>query len=118
MGSAHPGNQFVNVLRDARDKSDCERDTRKTVGNKHRRPATEYNPVDLVLIKGQVLSDSKKHESSKLTPKWNGPYKIKRVSKTAYLLEYDNEEEVGQYHLSDTKRFIPRGEQAAPAAVF
>ncbi|KAF2897239.1 hypothetical protein ILUMI_08937 [Ignelater luminosus] len=46
-------------------------------------------------------------------------YKIKeRFSETAHSLKYNNGKEVGKHQVSDIKRYIPRGEQAAPAAVF
>lgn len=52
----------------------------KNYPDQHRRPAPEYEPEDLMLVKTHALTSAEKRFSVKLAPKRDGQYKILRAT--------------------------------------
>lgn len=68
-----------------------------------RQRPTNFQVNDLVYVKNHVLSDASRNISAKLSPKYQGPFKIKRkVSYLTYELD-DNGKVKGIYHVQDLK---------------
>lgn len=70
-----------------------------------RRRDLQFNPGEYVWRKNFVLSDASKHFSSRLAPKYIGPFKIKtKVSYDVYELEDNSGKSLGRWHIKDLKR--------------
>ena len=67
----------------------------------------EYFPGDLVLKRNFVLSSAAQNFSSKLSPKFVGPYRILRsISRNVYELETDQGQSIGKWHVKDLKPYL------------
>lgn len=72
--------------------------------NLRRRPA-EFEVGDRVLKKNFEQSNAANYYSSKLTPRYVGPYKIRqKISPNVYQLEEPGGKIIGTWHISDLKR--------------
>jgi len=71
-----------------------------------RRRSLEFNVGDLVLKRNFVQSDAAAYFSSKLTPRFTGPYRIdKRTSSVTYVLKDMDGSNIGVWHVSDLKPY-------------
>jgi transposase InsO family protein len=69
---------------------------------------------DLVLLKRLALSNQR---GRKLEPRWEGPYKLVRLShhgQSGHLESLHEQATVGRYHLNDLKVFVPWEENERP----
>lgn len=90
-------------------------DVMKKLQETHSRNARHYNlrrrPLhfqegQLVWKKNFVQSDASRFVSAKLTPRFVGPYKVaKKISSVIYTLEDQNGKSLGNWHVSDLKRY-------------
>ncbi|XP_027150204.1 uncharacterized protein LOC113750429 [Coffea eugenioides] len=66
---------------------------------------TQYQPGDLVLRKNSV---SRAHNSNKLDPNWEGPYKVLEASRVGYckLAKLDGIEVPRTWHFSNLRLFV------------
>ncbi|XP_071921711.1 uncharacterized protein [Coffea arabica] len=67
--------------------------------------STQYQPGDLVLRKNSV---SRAHNSNKLDPNWEGPYKVLETSRAGYcrLARLDGAEIPRTWHFSNLRLFV------------
>jgi Integrase core domain len=78
-------------------------DTNKRVYDLRRRHV-EYNVGQRVWKRNFVLSDASRYFTSKLAPKFAGPYTIrKKISPLVYDLVQDNGKSIGNWHVKDLK---------------
>lgn len=108
--------QFVSNMEDVKEKVTMEQERHKFYADQHRRPAPDYEPGSLVLLKTHSLSNASKGFSSKLAPKRDGPYKIlKEITPCTYEVAALNNPEgsIGKYHVSELTPFVG-GEETLP----
>jgi hypothetical protein len=73
--------------------------------NLRRRPVT-YRVGDVVLKKNFPQSDAAKYFSAKLAPRYVGPYIVaKEISPLVYTLADMEGHEIGNWHVTDFKKF-------------
>ena len=107
--------QLADILRDAKDNTEVMQKRNQQITNPKRRPDPGYNPGDKVLIKTHILSNARKQISSKLTPKRDGPYTIKsQHGPASYVVQNDNNINLGIYHTSDLSPFNGPYEEVQP----
>lgn len=100
---------LVTQLKDARERTELEKECQKIYFDAHHRPAPDYASGTLVLLESHALSNASKGFSSKLAPKRDGPYRILRErSPTSYeMASLDNlDESIGKYHVSELTPFV------------
>ena len=98
---------LADTLREARERQEMQQDRRKEYVDKHRRPGPSYKTGDKELVETHTLSNANKGISSKLAPRYDGPYTIKKkVGPCSYMIaRNDGSEIVGTYHSSAIRRF-------------
>uniref|UniRef100_A0A2A4K8X8 Retropepsins domain-containing protein n=1 Tax=Heliothis virescens TaxID=7102 RepID=A0A2A4K8X8_HELVI len=108
--------RMSSVLHDARDVHERVQAQQKRCADQGRRPAPEYGPGDLVLLKTQGSNDATPGQTPKFIPRRDGPYRIKEAaSSTTYVLErLSDGQTLGRYHVSQLTPFIG---DIAPAPV-
>lgn len=75
--------------------------------NLRRRPTEEYKENDLVWKKNFALSNAANYFSAKLSPRYVGPYTIKkRISPLVYELKDDQGKSLGNWHTVDLKPYV------------
>lgn len=96
------------VLFDAREVHEKVQATQKRYADEGRRPAPDYSPGDLVLLKTQGSNDTISGQTPKFIPRRDGPYRVREiVSPTTYILERtSNDEMLGRYHVSLLTPFV------------
>lgn len=100
--------RISNVLFEAREVHEKTQAIQKRYADEGRRPAPDYKPGDLVLLKTQGSNDTASGQTPKFIPRRDGPYRVKEaVSSTTYILERtSNDETLGRYHVSQLTPFI------------
>ncbi|MGH0124195.1 UNVERIFIED_CONTAM: hypothetical protein FKN15_054118 [Acipenser sinensis] len=80
--------------------------------DKHRRTVS-YKSQDRVWVRNHVLSDASKKFTSKLAPRWKGPYRIveKRGPVSYLVCLEDTGQDVRTIHVCDVKPFYPTAEE-------
>ena len=73
------------TLREARERQEMKQDKREENLDKHRRPGPSYETGDKVLLETHTLSNANKGISSKLAPRYDGPYTIAKKYWTMLL---------------------------------
>lgn len=104
------------IAMNARENNEMCQDRWKFYGDKSRRPHN-FKVGDIVLVKTQILSNKRKGVTSKLTPKRDGPYRIKEFKSTVSCnIETIDHEFVGTYHVSHLTPYIgdPQGDILNP----
>lgn len=108
---------FADVLRQARDRNNEERDRRKVHADGKRRDA-EFKVGDLVLLKTHALSSKSKRFTAKFAPKRDGPYEVSGLcGPTGVELRDLQGNQLGKYHVGDLKIFATTDGAELPAAV-
>jgi len=76
--------------------------------NKHRSDAPRYRPGDLVMLNTRNLKTSR--PSEKLTPRWEGPFKVLKVSSHAVMLQLPVNMKINNtFHVSMVRRWTGEG---------
>ena len=71
-----------------------------------------------VLLRANNVSDNEEKEIAKFFSKYESPYKIKRlIGEATYILENENHEERGQFHIQDLVRYKRRMNDTQTCAV-
>lgn len=97
--------QLTNISKTARENNEKKQDKWKLYGDKKRRDHN-FSIGDLVLVKTQILSDSRKKVTNKFVPKRDGPYRIREFkSSVSCDIETIQNEFVGTYHVSHLMPF-------------
>lgn len=78
-----------------------------------RRRSVQYNVGDAVWRKNKILSDASRYITAKLSPKFVGPYYVKKkLGSWTYELVDDKGKSIGVWHVQDLKPFVgPNSDQ-------
>ncbi|XP_071055047.1 uncharacterized protein [Onthophagus taurus] len=100
--------RFVSRLVDVAENVQKEQERRKQYADIYRRPAPDYQPGQMVLIRSHELSKGSKGFTSKLAPKRDGPYAIRKgISATTYEIEEPKTNRIiGKFHASELTPFV------------
>nr|XP_012153685.1 PREDICTED: uncharacterized protein K02A2.6-like [Megachile rotundata] len=99
---------LANTLRVAQQVQEDQQDRRKRYADQRRREGPEYQPDDLVWVATHTLSKRQQRYSSKLVPRQDGPYVVRRrVGACSYELQTREAEPVivEVYHTSALKQY-------------
>lgn len=111
---------LADTLKTAQQHQEEQQDQRKAYADPHRRPNPGYQQGNLVLVTTHTLSRRERHFTSKLAPKRDGPYTIKRqVGPNSYEVQTRDAEPVciGVYHTSALTPYIGTSEDTPEPVV-
>lgn len=100
--------RLAGALLHARDTHERAQARHKAYADQHRRPAPDYDPGSLVLLKTQGPNDTSTGQSAKFIPRRDGPYRVREaVGPATYLLERVSDGVLlGKYHTSHLTPFV------------
>ncbi|XP_073962869.1 uncharacterized protein [Choristoneura fumiferana] len=100
--------RLAGALLDARDVHERAQARHKAHADGQRRPAPDYDPGTLVLLKTQGPNDTGTGQTAKFIPRRDGPYRVREaVGPTTYLLERVSDGVLlGKYHTSHLTPFV------------
>ncbi|XP_054015866.1 uncharacterized protein LOC128896522 [Hylaeus anthracinus] len=110
---------LADTMQMAQENQEGAQDQRKAYADKHRRPNPGYQKGDLVWANTHPVSRREQRFTSKLAPKRDGPYVIKRqVGSNSYKIQSRDPEPVslGVYHASALTTYVG-GPSEAPVPV-